>query len=655
METREPTGRDPAAVALIQSDLGRYPPFDRLGSEDLRALAEKVEIDVLAPGDRAFCEGEPVQDAFFAVKRGLVELWRSDGETDRLIEICDEGDVLGIRALVGSGVYSATARVRETAHLYRVPWDAFQSLVATQPYLGEYLQAGVTAEEPPEENHRFADTERARRSYDLVSPPSFLLSDNQPISPVRDVLTCSPGTTVTEAARRMQDREIGSTVVVDAEGCPIGIVTDTDFRNRVIVPGLVAEHTPVSAVMSAPVRTVAEPQTPAALLEKVMQEEVHHFCFTEDGTPSTRVTGVIAERELLAAHGSHPTVLRRRLARARDADELKRLRDRADQLVATYLENDASIRLISSVVSGINDALIRSAVEVALESFDREGRMRPPERFAWLSFGSEGREEQLLRTDLDNGLVYEDPEDARREAASEDFLELGRRVVEVLVHAGFERCPGNVMASNPELNLPLSAWKTKLGRLIDVPDPIALMWASILFDLRVVAGAADLGDVLWDHIFEWKTEARRFLTFLAKNAESNPAPLSFFRNFVLERSGAHVDTFDIKARAMMPISDAARVFSLDLEIRETTRTPDRMLRAMAQDETLGGLPRDAATAYELFLRTRAREGFRTGSSGRYVDIARLQKLERQALRNAFRVVDDVLKCLALRYRTDFLR
>ena len=649
--------RDPAVVAQIISDLRRFPPFDRLDDQALDVLAKVVEVSAAGAGEVLFSEGEQARPDFFVVKNGLVELRRrEDGDgADRLIEICDEGDVFGVRALVGTGVYSATARAREASELYRISWVGFTPLMASTPYLAEYFRSGFTAEVPSGRAHLLAETEQTRRAYDVPSQQSLLLADDRAITPVRDVLMCLPSTSVRQAAQSMRDRHVGSTVVVDSERRPLGIVTDADICNRVVAPGLDAQATPVSAVMSTPVQTLAEPQTPAALVEKMMQEDMHHFCFTEDGTAATPVIGLVAERELLSAHGSHPTVLHRRIARSRNVDELRVLRDRADQLVAVYLENDASVRLVSSVVSGLNDALIQSAVEVALEGFVQEGRPRPPERFAWLSFGSEGREEQLLRTDLDNGLVYEDPEPDRREAAAADFLELGQRVVEILVHAGFERCPGNVMASNPDLNRPLSEWKKKFGHLIESPDPKALMWASIFFDVRAVAGSVELGAALWDHIFEVKERSRGFLTFLAKNAESNPAPLSFFRNFVMERSGAHADTFDIKARAMMPLSDAARVFALDLEIRETTRTPDRMLRAMALDDTLGGLPGEAATAYELFLRTRAREGFRTASSGRYVDISRLKKLERQALRNAFQVVDDVLRRLASRYRTEFLR
>ena len=124
---------------------------------------------------------------------------------------------------------------------------------------------------------------------------------------------------------------------------------------------------------------------------------------------------------------------------------------------------------------------------------------------------------------------------------------------------------------------------------------------------------------------------------------------------VVERSGEHRDAFDIKLRAMTPLTDAARILVYDLGINIYGSTADRWQKIAEADESLARLADEAAMAYEILMRIRALEGLNLGTSGRYVHIKELNKLERQTLRNTFSVVKDVQLMLTSRYRTDFMR
>ena len=121
------------------------------------------------------------------------------------------------------------------------------------------------------------------------------------------------------------------------------------------------------------------------------------------------------------------------------------------------------------------------------------------------------------------------------------------------------------MASNPKWNQSLEGWKRYFSSWIREPENIAVMHTNIFFDFRPVYGEQALGTELKNFIFEQVAANRLFLSFLARNAVRNPPPLSFFRNMVVERSGEHRDAFDIKARAMTPLADAARVLVYDFE------------------------------------------------------------------------------------------
>ncbi|MGE3616374.1 MAG: CBS domain-containing protein [Gemmatimonadales bacterium] len=79
----------------------------------------------------------------------------------------------------------------------------------------------------------------------------------------RVVATATPEETIRTAARRMVRNDVGTLVVVEGRGDnhPVGVVTDRDIAVRCVGGELDPDLTPISALMSSPVRT-AEEHTP---------------------------------------------------------------------------------------------------------------------------------------------------------------------------------------------------------------------------------------------------------------------------------------------------------------------------------------------------------------------------------------------------------
>lgn len=653
-------------IATVEARLGAHAPFDALSSPALRGLAEAVEIRYAEEGEVLFTEGLPPGDQVFQVQKGSVALERTAPEGPMLVALADEGDLLGFRAHVAARAYAATATTREPCLLYTLPVKALQALME-DPVIALRLAATFAADAPLRGNamadafrqSRTSSPGMARASRSSLPPlppgvdPSLSLFDEtRIIEPSRNVVSCAPSASVAEAARAMAERNVGSILVLDEARRPIGILTDSDLRKRVVAAERDPGTTRVDAVMSSPVATAPEGEPLARLLERMLGPRLKHLVVTEDGTVDTPVIGVISEHDLFTAQGNLPTVILSQLGRARTPEKFRAARDRGETLIQQYLDAEVSMTLIASVATAMNDRLIRRALTLARAEVEKDGPLPP---FAWLSLGSEGRGEQLLRTDQDNALVYAAPEDGSDPMAVQPrFLALAERVVETLEHAGFVRCPANIMGSNPELCLPLSGWTAKLEKLVRVPEPKALMEASIFFDFRHAHGDPSLPASMRESLTEDTREAPRFFTFLAKNALQNPPPLSFFRGFVVERSGEHEDRFDVKARAMMPLADAARVLAVEKGLPEVG-TAERFRKLGELEARNEDLFEEAALAYELLMRLRARSGLAHGDSGRFLEIDAMGKLERQALRSTFAVITDVQKVLRARYQTDVLR
>lgn len=636
-------------ILTVANRLARHPPFDRLDQELLDKVASEIRIRYLEPGEVVFRTGETPKPEFYVVVKGEVAVTQSvDGE-DVLIDVCDGGDIFGVRALLADREYLANTQAKDDTLLYVLPKDALEKLIAEEPRVALFFAAGFAADAPQSRDANRLEAVREARRHDKQTSRA---DHTRRVDPVTDVLTCVPNTTIRHAASLMGERNVGSILIVDEERRPLGIVTDSDLRSKVVGQGRDVSGL-ISDIMSSPVLTIDNQATLSSLIATVMKKHLHHFAVTEDGTPATPVVGIVSEHDILKTQGSHPTVILSEMNRAKTKQRLRELRDQAEQLLRQYLEDEVGMGFLSNIISEINDALIRRGIALSLEDLADRGRT-PPVPFCWLALGSEGREEQLLRTDQDNAILYANPGDDDG-LAERFFLELGERVVEILVEAGFERCPGEVMASNPKWNQPLDGWKRCFSQWIREPENIAVMHTNIFFDFRSVYGDPSLGADLKSHIFQEVEANRLFLAFLARNAVQNPPPLSFFRNVVVERSGEHRDAFDIKARAMTPLADAARVLVYDYGINIYGSTAERWEAIAETNENLARLAGEAAMAYEILMRIRAIEGLTRGTSGRYVHIKELNKLERQTVRNTFSVVKDVQLMLTSRYRTDFLR
>jgi CBS domain-containing protein len=228
-------------------------------------------------------------------------------------------------------------------------------------------------------------------------------------------------------------------------------------------------------------------------------------------------------------------------------------------------------------------------------------------------------------------------------------------MVEVLLACGFASCPGDIMASNPKWVQPMSKWKSYFSEWVIRPTEEAILSATIFFDFRPVAGNLRLGETLSLHIYEEIQNKKIFLNFLAKNALMNPPPLGFFKGFVVEKSGEHENEFDIKSRAMTPLADLARLLVLSHGVIGVNNTFKRFDRLAELEPNYEALFKQAAKAYEILMRTRALEGLKNQSDGRFIQPDSLGKLERQLLKNTFSPINELQNIVEVRFQVDYFQ
>lgn len=465
---------------------------------------------------------------------------------------------------------------------------------------------------------------------------------------------CSPalildaGATLQEAAAAMQTG--GHTaVLVQGPGRLEGILTDKDLR-RAVASGAGPRTDRVSGWMCAPVRTFSHHLSTGAAQAAMLRFGISHLVLTEDGMDTGKVVGMVSQRDILITQSHSPAMLMRGIREAADPKDLLQIGSEMRQLLTEYMRQELPVSYSCEVFTALKDALVSKwigweAARLGLEHL----------RFCWLATGSLGRGEQLLPTDQDNALVFEDLPGTSPQDTRERLLPLARAVNDGLAAMGYAPCPAGMMASNPRWCLSVSEWKSLFTRWIREPDEDSILVCSAMLDMRPVWGDTMLEEDIMEQINLLLGEAPPFLSYLAVSALNAPPAFGFFGQLRKEGSGEHGGYFDLKARGLLALVDAARLLVLS---RTTTgfRNTEQRFRFMAKAEPQNqALFEGCAQAFLDLSAMRVQSGLARGDSGRYMDLKALSPYRRKQLKAHLRTVAQLRQLIEVRFRVAGLR
>lgn len=612
----------------IYDFLKDFPPFNMLARNELLAISEAVEVGYFEKDQALFKINQPIENHFYVVKNGAIGLYTDKGI---IVDQCDEGDIFGLRALLRKDNYILDAIAIEESIVYSI----------SSELLEEYITSNSEAS-------RFLMTSFISNTKQLESDASSIVSSEftslQSVDYSKNPITCTIETTIQSAAQTMTDKRIGS-IVIEKDAKPIGIITDKDLRIK-IATGRFSISESVTKIMSSPVITYPENTTVAEAQIAMLKHQITHLCITEDGTNNSKLTGILSEHDIIVLRENSASSLVKEIKRSATAEQLKHIRAKAEKLLKRYLEQDLPIEFAAKLISTINDVITQKIIDSAINKQDT----KPPTDFAWLAIGSQGRQEQLLMTDQDNALVYEDVSEDKQETTKTYFLNLAKQINNDLETVGFELCPANMMGSNPKWCLSVSEWNLQFNRWITLPDQDNLMLCTIFFDFEHVYGNKTLIEKLAQNIFKSIENHDIFLTYLGRNALQNPPPLSFFRQFLVEDDGEHKNQFDIKARSMMPLVDAARLLILSHNIKSINNTLERFKKLVELEPQNKDIYLFCIEAYKDLLWFRTEQGLHNSDSGRFIDVKSLSKVDRLKLKRSFKAVKSVQELIQTRFK-----
>lgn len=634
--------QDAGKTAVMQNIHGtmeflrKYPPFNQMESAQLAFLVENCQLRFYAAGETIIAPQDGVVQHFYIVKQGLVVGERphsAKGGNETTFEIAS-GECFPLAALLGERATRTAHLAGEDTFCLLLGKAAFVRLFAQCTVFRDFALRGVSSlldQVNQQVQLRAAENLGAQYSLDTSLRE---LAMQQPVA-------CPPDTSLRDAVRQMHEQHVGSIVIVDEAQRPLGIFTLRDLR-RVVAAGDSLEQ-PISALMTQHPFHLLPQATAFDAALAMTERHIAHICLVED----ERLVGVVSERDLFSLQRVDLVHLARTIRQAPRIDTLVALRGDIRLLVQRMLAHGASSTQITQLITLLNDHTVSRVIELVLEELGDPGVP-----FTWLVFGSEGRREQTLHTDQDNGILFEAEGAAEAERIRQLLLPRARRINQLLADCGFTLCQGNIMAGNPELCLSRQEWARRFASFVREATPENLLGSSIYFDLRVVWGPEEGCTQLRRQLFADIAGNSIFQRMLAANALSHRPPLGRFRDFVVARKGVEKDTLDLKKEGLTPFVDGARLLALAHGVDECNT--QRRFAELVRREVIE--PQDGAAyeeAYHFIQQTRLQLHQHQAEHGlefsNRLDPDSLNHLDRRILRESFRQAQRLQASLALRY------
>ncbi|MFZ1468697.1 MAG: DUF294 nucleotidyltransferase-like domain-containing protein [Paracoccaceae bacterium] len=576
-------------------------PYDSLPRDEMARVATSFSCSHYDKNAEVYAAGQPLP-GLYLIWQGSVEVLEPSGG---MVSLLGPRNTFGERGLMRDGAAVTTARATEGSSILMLPEAEFRRLIASNAAFERFFHRG-RSHEPRE-----ADIS-TRKVGDLIARP--------PVS-------VPPETAVRQAAQVMRDAHV-SCVAVTVGDRLVGIVTARDFTHKVLAEGL-DPATPVSQLMAKDPLVLTPDNLGSDILHMMLEHRIGHLPVVDNG----HLVGMITQTDLTRFQAVSSALLVRDAATATTVAELAETTARIPALLVQLVGGNSAHEVVTRLITDIADTVTRRLLAMA------EAQLGPaPVPYLWLACGSQGRQEQTGVSDQDNCLMIDD---AATEADMGYFATLAKIVCDGLNACGYVYCPGDMMATNPQWRQRVAVWREYFRKWVAVPDPMAQMLASVMFDLRPIGGTASLFTDLQAGVLEMASQNSIFVAHMVANSLTHQPPLGLLRGIATIRSGEYKNHVDLKMNGVVPVADLGRIYALIGQV-PAVNTRARLLAAAETGVISSSGGKDLIEAYDLIAETRLQHQARRVRAGErpdnFIAPSELSDFERSHLRDAFVVV-----------------
>lgn len=612
--------------------LQQFDPFKSVEYNDLLDIASQSEIIYFEKSKRIFNINDELHRNFYIVHSGIVHLTKIIDAQESLISKCYVGSIFGLRPFFAKNNYSLNSIANEDAVVYAIPIVLFKPLLAKYSEVMDYFLESFSEQARLNgENYQNLKAISEAGSESELTDFSYF----QELDYDKNPLLIPIHTSISAVAKKMVEANKSYAVITNNARIN-GLITDADFKKQFAF-GNINFEADCTTLMQQNVTIVEESVSVAEAQLLLLKNDIDYLCVTEDGTENTRVRGMISERDIIKSQSNNPGVLIDEIRKAKNFEELKYIHSKYLFIIQNSFTKNIPIFHINNTAGGILHAIIQQCIQL---SIDKLGT--PPARFVWLALGSQARKEQLVLSDQDNMIVYEDVIAEKHRDVKFYFVQLAKLVISNMEQLGYKPCPYDHLASNIKWCKSLSDFTSIYKNCINAPGENMSDFSGIFFDFECIYGETKIKDALEIAIFQSLSNNKNFFDYIGNQLLKSPPPLTFFKKFAVEENGIHKDKFNLKQRGIQFYIDAARIFALSHNLKGVNNTFLRFKQMAITDTKNSDKYLDFAENYIKLQEFRTKEGILNDNDGAFIDTTKLSKVDKEELKKSLQAIDDII-------------
>ena len=507
-------------------------PFDRLEDSVLELAAGAMDVVYFPLEARIPLDLTENAFVYIVIKGRVAECQAEESQ--------GQCAMYGVHAQFGASSLldkqmSLTYHALEETLVYRLPFVVFKQLIKEHAEFEAFYFNDIT--QKLSHFHRQLQTEAS----------SEAMMDAVKIAPLHSLVEIDLQTSIKQCVELMDANKTDACLVKN--GDEYGVVTSSDLLRGLAIQGFDLASS-VAGLVSFPVISIHQNDYLFNALLKMTRYGVDRLMVRS----KQGFVGVLHQKELMSLFANQSGLVMLTLERASTFEDLKKVTQPIDRLIAGLSNKGVKTHYIAKLVNELH----RKLQEKLWRILDNEHQF---DSATFIVMGSEGRSEQVLRTDQDNAVIYDTG------VNSEELARFCERFSTALIELGFAPCPGNIMISNPLWRRSETDFQRQIIEWFDRPSLENFMNLAILFDAQPVVGAPErlsqLKRVLKDQI----QKRPMFLSQFARAVLQFETPIGLFGRLITQKDAGH--SIDLKKGGIFPIIHGVRCLALEYGIEKT--------------------------------------------------------------------------------------
>lgn len=613
-------------------------PFQNLDEAALRQAMAGISAETYSKGKTILHQEGPAPDHLWIIRKGAVKVYlQPEKDSEIVTDYRGEGDFFGFLSLLQGEKSKVDIVAIGDTSCYLMEKGTLLSLLKTQPVFAELFFLSVL-------NNYLDKPYRELGKKKLIYEGRDRLLFTTPIGQLitRDIAGASEDVSIREAGEIMSRKRTDYLVLLDSYGLPSGIITDKDLRDKVVAKARNVDQ-PARLIKSVSLVKAEAKEDCAEAFFKMIRYNINHLLVIENGN----LKGVINSHDLMQVQGSSPLSVVREIEDQLSVEGLIPLSQKINRMIGVFLDEGAKAGTIVRLITEMNDRLIGKVLE-----FTERKMGKTPVPYVLLALGSGGRKEQTLKTIQNYALLYETSASQKEcENSKNYFTAFFHAFQENLFQLGFLYDPYSNGVGNILRCQSLEFWKQAFPTPNFIQNKKALINILPFFDGRPIYGKMGLNEE-YKKCLDRLMATEDFFTFAAWSLVQNPAPITLFKNLIVEKEGKYKDLLNLKVKGLLPLIDLARLLALENRIQETA-TLKRFHALRDCSALIHDHGEELEYAFEFFLRLRIQHRFEQYTQDQemhdYIEPGRLNLFHKKTLKEAFGLIAKIQDVIREKY------